>query len=150
VEVPLFLRWHGQVKAGSKDPRLVGNVDIAPTVLSAAGIAPDPAKPPLDGHSLLSSGRRSRILLEYWKEPGRPVPTWASVRTRRYQYVEYYRSDGRRFFREYYNLVHDRWQLRNLLADRSAANDPNVGALQARLAADRLCAGRQGASGPCP
>jgi len=72
------------------------------------------------------------------------------VRTRRYQYVEYYRSDGRRFFREYYNLVHDRWQLRNLLADRSPANDPNVGALQARLAADRLCAGRQGASRPCP
>ena len=116
VRVPFFLRWPGRVGAGGTDRRLVGNVDIAPTVLSAAGIAPDPAKPPLDGRSLLDSGRRGRMLLEYWKEPGRPIPTWASLRTRRFQYVEYYR-DGRRVFREYYNLLRGPWQLRNLLAD---------------------------------
>jgi hypothetical protein len=46
--------------------------------------------------SLLDSGRRGRMLLEYWKEPGRRIPTWASLRTRRFQYVEYCRHDGRR------------------------------------------------------
>lgn len=145
VEVPFFLRWPGQVEAGSTDPRLVGNVDIAPMVLSAAGIAPDPALPPLDGRSLLSSGARARILLEYWKEPRRRIPTWASMRTRRFQYVEYYKPDGRRFFREYYNLRKDPWQLENLLGDGTRRNDPDVGMLQARLVRDRQCVG-----GACP
>ena len=149
VRVPFFLRWPGRVGAGGTDRRLVGNVDIAPTVLSAAGIAPDPAKPPLDGRSLLDSGRRGRMLLEYWKEPGRPIPTWASLRTRRFQYVEYYR-DGRRVFREYYNLLRDPWQLRNLLADGVPSNDPRIGDLQAKLKQDRTCFGRQGSASPCP
>ena len=110
---------------------------------------PDPAKPPLDGRSLLDSGRRGRMLLEYWKEPGRPIPTWASLRTRRFQYVEYYR-DGRRVFREYYNLLRDPWQLRNLLADGVPSNDPRIGDLQAKLRQDRTCFGRQGSASPCP
>ena len=150
VKVPLLLRWPGHVEAGSVDRRLVANVDIAPTVLSAAGIVPNPAQPPLDGRPLLGPGQRARILLEYWRETRRQVPTWASLRTRRFQYVEYYRQDGRRFFREYYNLVHDRWQLRNLLADRTTSNDPNVSALQAQLRRDRRCAGGAGSALPCP
>ena len=124
VRVPFFLRWPGRVGAGGTDRRLVGNVDIAPTVLSAAGIAPDPAKPPLDGRSLLDSGRRGRMLLEYWKEPGRPIPTWASL-TRRFQYVEYYR-DGRRSSASTTTCSADPWQLRNLLADGVPSNDPRI------------------------
>lgn len=139
VKVPLFLRWPGHVGAGTANGRLVGNVDIAPTVLSAAGVAPDPATP-LDGRSLLSPGKRARILLEYWKEANKPIPTWASVRTKRYQYVEYYRR-GRRIFREYYNLRKDPWQLKNLLADGTRRNDPEVGRLQALLVRDRNCVG---------
>ncbi len=70
VRVPLLLRWPGHVGPGSRAGRLVGNVDIAPTVLSAAGIEANPARPPLDGRSLLRSRGRPRILLEYWKEDG--------------------------------------------------------------------------------
>lgn len=150
VKVPFLLRWPGQVEPGSTDPRLVGNVDIAPTVFSAAGIARDPALPPLDGRSVLSPGRRSRMLLEYWKEPGRQIPTWASIRTSRFQYVEYYRLDGTRFFREYYDLAHDRWQLRNLLGDGTRSNDPSIASLQAQLRRDRRCAGGAGSALPCP
>jgi hypothetical protein len=69
---------------------------------------------------------------------------------RRYQYVEYYRSDSRRFFGEYYNLVRDRWQLRNLLGDATARNDPDVRRLRARLMWDRRCAGRGASPRPCP
>ena len=147
VRVPFLLRWPGIVAAGSTDGRIVGNVDIAPTVLSAAAVAPDPDKPPLDGRSLLSPGGRARILLEYWKEAGQPIPTWASVRTKRYQYVEYYRG-SRRIFREYYNLKNDPWQLRNLLADAKRKNDPDVGMLRALLARDRKCIGT--GPGACP
>jgi arylsulfatase A-like enzyme len=145
IQIPFFLRWAGHVAAGRQARRITGTVDIAPTVLDAAGIEPDPTKPPLDGHSLLSSERRTRIVLEFWRHHW--VPTWASVRTRRYQYVEYYR-DGERFFREYYNLARDPWQLRNLLHDGTPGG-PYVSALAAQLRRDRHCSGTTGANA-CP
>jgi arylsulfatase A-like enzyme len=140
IQIPFFLRWPGHVTAGSRDRRITGTVDIAPTVLEAAGVAPDPEKPPLDGHSVLSDVRRRHIVLEYWRETW--VPTWASIRTRRFQYVEYYR-EGKRFFREYYNLVRDPWQLRNLLHDANPAG-PSVASLSAQLRHDRRCRGTSG------
>jgi arylsulfatase A-like enzyme len=141
VQIPFMLRWPGHIAAGKRDGRLTGTVDIAPTVLAAARVAPDPAQPPLDGRSVLTEETRPRILLEFRRD--RSIPTWASIRTTRYQYVEYYK-DGRRFFREYYNLVRDPWQLRNLLRDGKRANDPDVGRLSRRLRHDRRCAGTLG------
>lgn len=145
IQIPFFVRWPGHLTAGSRDGRITGTVDVAPTVLAAAGVSPDPAKPPLDGRSLLSEERRSRIVLEYRRETW--IPTWASLRTRRYQYIEYYR-DGKRFFREYYNLIRDPWQLRNLLHDGNPAG-PNVAPLSAQLRHDRMCEGTSGER-PCP
>jgi arylsulfatase A-like enzyme len=145
IQIPFFLRWPGHVPARRQAGRITGTVDIAPTVLDAAGIAPDPAKPPLDGRSLFSDERRRHIVLEYWRENW--IPNWASIRTRRYQYIEYYRN-GRRFFREYYDLRRDPWQLRNLLHDGNPAN-PEVAALSARLQRDRRCTGTTGARA-CP
>jgi arylsulfatase A-like enzyme len=151
VRVPFFVRWPGHLRPGTRDGRLTGNVDIAPTVLEAAGIPPDPSKPPLDGRSLLAPDARSRILLERWREGLHTwVPTWASLRTRRYQYIEYYADDGSRFFREYYNLRHDPWQLRNLLHDGNPGNDPNVAPLRRQLAADRHCSGTGLGPNACP
>jgi arylsulfatase A-like enzyme len=147
IRVPFFLRWPGHLEAGSRDGRITGTIDIAPTVLEAAGLAPDPDKPPLDGRSLLSSERRTRLLLEYKREVS--VPTWASLRTRRYQYIEYYDAEGRRFFREYYDLARDPWQLRNLLHDGNLENDPDIEPLAAQLRRDRVCAGTTGATA-CP
>jgi arylsulfatase A-like enzyme len=149
VKVPFLVRWPGHVARGARDARLTGTVDIAPTVLAAAGIAPDPTKPPFDGHSLLDPPLRDRILLEYWKETW--IPTWASIRTATYQYIEDYGDDDTTVrFREYYDLVHDPWQLRNLLDDGNPNNDPAVGALSNQLADDRKCAGTRSGSTPCP
>ncbi len=145
IQIPFFLRWPGHVATRDEDGRITGTVDVAPTVLDAAGVAPDPTNPPLDGHSLLSAERRSRIVLEHWS--GKRIPTWASLRTRRFQYTEYYRN-GERFFREYYDLRRDPWQLRNLLRDRNPAN-PDVAALSTRLRDDRRCLGVGGETG-CP
>jgi arylsulfatase A-like enzyme len=148
VKVPLLVRWPERLAAGLVDNRLVGTVDIAPTVLDAAGVDPDPSKPPLDGRSILDPWERDRILLEYWIE--RTLPTWASLRTNAFQYTEYYANDGTTpTFREYYNLARDPWQLRNLLHDGTPANNPDVALLSAQLRQDRRCAD---ATGPdaCP
>jgi arylsulfatase A-like enzyme len=146
VRIPLLLRWPGRVAAGRVDSRLVANVDIAPTILAAARLRPTWS---IDGHSLLSRHRRNRILLEFWRESR--VPTWASVRTRRYQYVEYYGVNGGRTFSEYYDLVRDPWQLRNLLRDGTAANDPSLTAVRRTLQRLRRCSGHGPAVvRPCP
>jgi arylsulfatase A-like enzyme len=142
VKIPLLVRWPGHVTAGAIDPRLVANVDVAPTVLGVAGLTPDP-KFRLDGRSLLAPHPRGRLMLEYWRSPDGGPPPWASIRTETFQYVEWYSDEGGAItFREYYDLVADPWQLQNLLGDADTANDPDVAALSAQLAADRLCTGR--------
>ena len=93
----------------------------------------------MDGHSLLTPWTRNELLLEFWKGGG-DAPPWASIRTTRYQYTEYYRSDGSVSFREYYKAS-DPYQLRNLLHDGVSGNNPNVAVVRARLAAARACEG---------
>jgi arylsulfatase A-like enzyme len=122
----------------------VASIDIKPTVLAAAGIAPDPTYP-IDGRSFLSTGGRSRLLTEYFfDEPNAPnIQTWAAIRTRTYQYIENYNQAALNggTFREYYDLTNDPWMLTNLYRDGNPGNDPAVGPLSSALAADRQCAG---------
>ena len=144
IRIPLLMRYPAQPSTEPTDGRLVANVDLAPTILDAAGVLPDPSRP-MDGRSLLDPlPDRDRILTEYRNNdnPWTP-PTWASTRTRRLQYVEYY-DEGETIFRELYRLRSDPWQLRNVLHDGNASNDPSPARLQelaSRLAADRACAG---------
>jgi arylsulfatase A-like enzyme len=140
AQIPLFVRWPGRVEPGATDDRLATNVDMVPTILHAAGIRPRP-RFGLDGRSLLRDWDRRRVLLEFFESYSKP--TWASIRTRSYQFVQYYGPDGRSVtFREYYDLRRDPWQLRNLLGDDRPGNDPDVEALARRLESDRRCAGR--------
>lgn len=111
-------------------------------MLEAASIEPD-SKYPVDGRSLMDL-KRTRIFLEYaWGGHGRH---WASIRTRNYQYVEYYDPDEPRrkrkrtvIFREYYDLKVDPWQLRNLLQGPSGDEELDLTALSRQLAKDRFC-----------
>jgi arylsulfatase A-like enzyme len=142
VRVPLMMRWPGHVTPGSIDGRLAANVDIAPTILSAAGVMPEGAT--FDGRSLLDeSWTRQSILLEFFgPEEERIVPPWASLRAPSYQYTEYYGDDGGIMFREYYDLARDPWQLHNLFGDDDPANDPaDAAELHDRLTRARSCAG---------
>lgn len=140
--VPFGMRWPGHVAAGAIDPRMAANIDLAPTALQAAGLAPPPDAP-MDGISLLSGGARERLLLEYYRSPDAlKWPNWSSTLTPTYQYIEWYEDDLRTVsFREYYDLVNDPWQLTNLLGDADPGNDPDVGALSTVLAQDRTCTG---------
>ncbi|MGH2757200.1 MAG: sulfatase family protein [Actinomycetota bacterium] len=141
VRVPFFTRWPAMIGPGTADDRIAANIDIAPTVYDAAGIAPG-YEP--DGHSLLGSNERDRLLLEFWDTGRGALPTWASTITEGFQYVEYYGDQGLpETPTEYYDLTVDPWQLDNLLGDSDAANDPNVPMLSVQLSFDRSCEGSE-------
>ncbi|MFD7557190.1 MULTISPECIES: sulfatase [unclassified Streptomyces] len=148
-EVPFYLSWPaGGLGSGTVDDRVVANIDIAPTILDAAGITPNT---PQDGRSLLSGQSRDHLLVEWWKQgtAGAGPKTWASYVAKDKQYVEYYdlhtdatgavSGTGQVTFREYYDLVSDPYQLRNLLHQATPAQEQALGipALAAALAADR-------------
>ena len=138
IKVPMMMLWPGHTRGGKTDRRLVTNVDVGTTILRAAG---RPTKS-TDGRSLLSDKARWKLLLEYWYGKPFPTPRWNSIRTKRYQYVEYYARDGKREFREYYNLRRDPWQLHNLLRDGTKRNDPDVRRLSKMLRSMTTCKGR--------
>nr|WP_263972388.1 sulfatase [Spongiactinospora rosea] len=147
-EVPFYLSWPaGGLGGGTTDNRIVANIDIAPTILAAAGIIPGT---PHDGESLLSAFDRDHLLIEWWKQGTAGVKdSWASFVARNRQYVEYYdlhtdtsgrvSGTGQVTFREYYDLVNDPYQLTNRLYQATPADEQNLGipTLAARLAADR-------------
>jgi arylsulfatase A-like enzyme len=153
IHVPFMARWPGHFLPNATDNRLVANIDIAPTVLEAAGLTPDPAYP-IDGTSLLgTSSHRDRLLTEHFspvnRRPGK-WENWASLRTNTYKYTEYYELDRTTVkFREYYDLASDPWELNNLLGDTDPNNDPDVAALSQQLAQDRVCEGTTGPTA-CP
>ena len=143
VQVPLLVRWPGHVPAGETRWDFATHADITPTLLDAAGVTQDLV--PLDGHSLLGPARRSMAFMEYWQDPTNSddIHNWASIRTRRYQYTEWYAAGGwdTVIFREYYDMRADPHQLVNLLADGNWRNDPDLRPLTSLLAAQRSCVG---------
>ncbi|MCX5072411.1 sulfatase [Streptomyces sp. NBC_00513] len=148
-EVPFYLSWPaGGLGGGTKDHRIVANIDIAPTILDAAGVARPAGQ---DGRSLLGSESRDHLLVQWWKKgTGAEGPkSWASYVAKDKQYTEYYdlhtdatgavSGTGQVTFREYYDLAADPYQLKNLLYQATPAQEQALGvpALAARLAADR-------------
>lgn len=139
VAVPMLLRWPGHVSSSTIDRRNATNVDIAPTILAAAGIAPSR---PMDGRSLLEPWTRPVVFTEHWGRRAKGLPNWNAVRTRRIQYVEYYSDDfSRIIFREYYRLGRDPWELRNLLHDGIRLNDPDTSRVRSWIKKYRSCSG---------
>jgi arylsulfatase A-like enzyme len=147
VSVPAMIRWPRHIPGGSVDRRLSTNVDLAPTLLDAAGVTPNPLVAPLDGRDLLDpSWKRRSILLEHWRTPpprkkGNWQPTWGSLRSKRWQYIEYDDPSGHITFREYYNLVRDPWELHNELAGGPRPSRARIRELHSLLAAARSCVG---------
>jgi N-acetylglucosamine-6-sulfatase len=128
TRVPLIVRGPG-IPAGAVSHELVGNVDLAPTIVQLAEAPPGRS---LDGRSLLPFARdprrcsRRALLHETGgrffvrrrdQDAGgmptmRRVLSYRAVRTRRWLYVEYRSGE-----RELYDLARDPYELRSIHAD---------------------------------
>jgi arylsulfatase A-like enzyme len=139
VHVPLFARWPAQLPAHAKDHRLVGLLDLVPTILDATQIA---QIHPMDGIDLLDpTVKRKALLLESWPVRGSPTPRWTGLLFNQAEYVVYPDEQGVPIFREFYDLRRDPQQLTNVLQDGVSSNDPNVSRLDAWLAMMNACKG---------
>jgi N-acetylglucosamine-6-sulfatase len=120
--VPLVVRWDGEVRRGSIDRGVVAaNVDVAATILRAAGA-------PTDQVEGVPLGRRSSLLAEGMGLATRP--SYCGIRTRRRLYVGYANGEE-----ELYTLRRDPWELRN----RAGRGSSDLRRL--RRMADAACGG---------
>jgi arylsulfatase A-like enzyme len=141
VNVPMFVRWDGHLPSATNTD-LVSNVDIAPTIIEAAGVTPAPAVV-IDGHSLLHPVTRPYELNEYWYDypANGKVPDWAQIHNTHFAYIETYSSTGALAFQEYYNLDTDPGENRNLLKVDGGVPPSVLATVKAELALARTCAG---------
>ncbi len=94
IRVPLLAWAPGRIRAGTVVTQMVQNIDIAPSLLEAAGVPLPAAAPRMDGRSFwpLLQGRaapwRDHLLYEYYWEWNFPAtPTLLALRTERFKYI---------------------------------------------------------------
>ncbi len=94
TRIPLLIQWPEHIPPGSTSEALVQNIDLAPTLLAAAGVSPNR---PMHGRSLLpltngtATSLRSAIYYHYYENPGfHNVPRHYGVRTDRWKLIHYY------------------------------------------------------------
>lgn len=120
MRVPLLMRYPKKFKPGSTVEQVVANIDLAPTIMDAAGL--EPAKN-MDGMSAwkVAQGQevpwRSSLLYEYYWEWNYPqTPTVLAVRGDRYKYIRYH---GIWDTDELYDIKADPEETKNLIRDPS-------------------------------
>jgi len=111
IRIPFFIRYPGNIPEGIKIERLISNIDVAPTILDAAGTE---FSKPIHGKSLLSlfnkdkNNWRQDIMCEtnghITKHLGR------ALLFKKYKYI-YNEND----LDELYNLEEDPFELNNLI-----------------------------------
>jgi arylsulfatase A-like enzyme len=106
IRVPLRIHIPGH--APENIPQLAANIDIAPTLLDWAG---DPSIHNANGTSLVplingtATTWRTNLLIENWEQYH-----YHALRTNRYTYIRWSHTHHQ----ELYDLLHDRYQLRNI------------------------------------
>jgi N-acetylglucosamine-6-sulfatase len=123
IRIPLLVRYPRLVPAGSTPGEMVLSIDLAPTILALAGLAPPSSA---QGRSLVPIFKRSpgdwrsSFLIEYYSDTVFPRIRnmgYAAVRSERYKYIEYRELQD---MNELYDLETDPFELRNLVGTASA------------------------------
>ncbi len=118
IRVPMLAYAPGWIQPGSRVTPMVQNIDIAPTLLEAAGV-PIPPEAAMDGRSFLPLLRgetipwRDHILYEYhweWNFPA--TPSLFAIRNERYKYIFYH---GVWDYDGFYDLETDPHEQHNLI-----------------------------------
>ncbi len=136
VHLPLIVSWPRAVPAGRRSQALVELVDLAPTLLDAAGIERWPGMqgrslwPLLTGQAALQT-HRADVYCEYYNAFHHRQAQATMVRTERYKLVVYHGTDTG----ELYDLEQDPQETHNRWGD--PAHEPDKLALLGRLC-DRM------------
>lgn len=115
ARVPFGFRYPPLVSSPKTETKIVGNIDIAPTIYELAGI---PIPSDVDGKpmaNLLKGNEpnwRTDIMLEAWGNQN-----WQAVRTEGYVYAEHQNDKS-----ELYDLAKDKYQLTNKINDPAYAS----------------------------
>jgi N-acetylglucosamine-6-sulfatase len=145
---PTLMRGPG-IPAGGHSDALVGNVDLAPTILGLSGATPTIT---VDGRSLMpyaedpdkTSDRPILLEANSVDDPSTGIP-YAGILTPRYKYVRY--RDGEQ---ELYDLVRDPGEMSSRHRDHRYTR--TLAALSSRLSSLRTCSGAscRAPTGPIP
>jgi arylsulfatase A-like enzyme len=118
IRIPLIVRFPRLVKAGTTPSEMALSIDLAPTLLEVAGIAPGAA---IQGRSLVpvlqqkAQNWRTSFLVEYFSDtvfPRIKTMGYSAVRTARHKYIRFRELKG---MDELYDLEADPHELANLI-----------------------------------
>jgi N-acetylglucosamine-6-sulfatase len=125
IRIPLVIRYPRLAAAGSTPAQMVLTIDLAPTLLEAAGLQPGPD---IQGRSLVPVLKqearewRSSFLVEYFSDTVFPRIRnmgYVAARTARHKYIQYRELRG---MDELYDLESDPFEETNLI-DRPEARE---------------------------
>lgn len=111
---PMIMRYLGKIKPGTKSDDFVLNLDIAPTVLDAAGV---PVPKDMQGQSMLplfakkKGAVRDAIYYHYYENGEHSVSPHFGIKTKRYKLIRFYQ---RVESWELYDLETDPHEMNNL------------------------------------
>lgn len=111
---PMLMRYPGKIKPGTQTNDFVLNLDIAPTVLDAAGVA---IPREMQGQSMLplfngkKTASRDAIYYHYYENGEHSVSPHFGIKTRRYKLIRFYK---RVEAWELYDLETDPHEMKNL------------------------------------
>jgi len=124
IRMPLLVRYPEAIKPGAVRDEMVLNIDLAPTLLTLAGVS---VPSDMQGRSLvpLLKGERSNwrksFLIEYYSDTVFPRIShmgYKAVRTDRWKYIHYLELRG---MDELYDLKGDPYEMKNLIGTPQAS-----------------------------
>lgn len=131
IHIPFLMRWPGHVPAGQRTQAIFSSVDVMPTLLGLAGVAPpqglagaDLSFVPLGGEGEAPGSAYLQILGPGWPHRGPWLGYWRGVRTHQYVYARWYGNEVEPML---YDVQADPYELNNLYGK------PEYAQVQARM-----------------